>query len=175
MKVESMQSPVAKFEITLIDKDFVEVDFFTNIQKKQRKSNENSDAIIEYYEYDNYKIRIRNRFNLESQIDTHYDEWLQYAISNDDREHIPTEYEVVKMQYDEYEPLDRPSFLKEMRDIDPALEEELINLLIESRKLMETLSGEQPVTMNVKLSSRTITVSDKLKQFKDKKKNTFNK
>lgn len=170
MKVESMQSPVAKFEITLIDKDFVEVDFFTNIQKKQRKSNENSDTVVEYYEYDNYKIKIRNRFNLESQIDTHYDEWLQYAISKDDREHIPTEYEVVKMQYDEYEPLDRPSFLKEMRDIDPALEEELINLLIESRKLMETLSAEQPVARNLKLSSRTIIVSDKLKQFKDKKK-----
>ena len=167
MKVESLQKPVANYEITFIDKEYVEVDFFTNIEKKQRKENEDSDKMIDYYEYDNYKIKVRNRFNLESQIDTHYDEWLKYAIANDDREHIPTEYEIIKMQYDEYEGMDTPSTIEEMKLQDPALATEYLNMMIELRGLMYTLSvsGTQSVgyaTIHIPAPSQA------LKEFKNR-------
>lgn len=79
-----------------------------------------------------------------------------------------TEYEMVEMQYREYDPLDKPSVLKEMRDLDPALEEELLNLLIESRQLMDQLREESTVVYKTK--SRVPTVSEKLKLFKEKRK-----
>lgn len=79
-----------------------------------------------------------------------------------------TEYEMVEMQYREYDPLDKPSVLKEMRDLDPALEEELLNLLIESRQLMDQLR-DNPSTV-FKSGFRVPTVSEKLKLFKEKRK-----
>lgn len=167
MKAESMQSPVANYEITFIDKEYVEIEFFTNIKEKQKKE-ENSDNPITFYEYDHFLVKVRNRSNLIEQLNNNYEAWLQYAIKHDDREHIPTEYELIKMQYDEYEPLDRPSILREMKAIDPALPEELMNLLIESRQLMDSLS-EDIVVFNRSLFNLPF-VSEKLKQFKEKRK-----
>lgn len=141
MKVESMQSPVARYEITFIDKEYAEVDFFTGIQKKQRKKDESSEEMIEYYEYDNYKIRVRNRANLTSQLDSNYDQWLQYAMANDDREHIPTELELVQLEYAEWETMDTPSTIEEMKQQDPAMAEEYLNMMIEMRGLIYTLSA----------------------------------
>ena len=167
MKAESMHKPVANYEITFVDKDYVEIEFFTNIKEKQKKE-ENSDDPITFYEYDHFLVKVRNRSNLIEQLNNNYEAWLQYAIKHDNREHIPTEYELIKMQYDEYEPLDRPSVLKEMRDLDPALEEELLNLLIDSRQLMDQLR-DNPSTV-FKSGFRVPTVSEKLKLFKEKRK-----
>lgn len=167
MKAESLQKPVANYEITFIDKEYVEVDFFSNIEKKQRKENEDSDKMIDYYEYDNYKIKVRNRFNLESQIDTHYDEWLKYAIANDDREHIPTEYEIIKMQYSEYKGMDTPSTIEEMKLQDPALATEYLNMMIELRGLIYTLSASE--TQQVGYTAIQLpTPSKALKEFKNR-------
>lgn len=79
-----------------------------------------------------------------------------------------TEYEMVEMQYREYEPLDKPSVLKEMRELDPALEEELLNLLIDSRKLMDQLRDNPSEVYRT--GFRVPTVSEKLKLFKEKRK-----
>lgn len=77
-----------------------------------------------------------------------------------------TEYEMVEMQYKEYKPLDHPSILKEMEQIDPAMSEELVNLLIQSRQLMDSLSAGSGVS---KTKFALINVSEKLRLFKEKR------
>lgn len=172
MKVESMQSPVAKFEITFLNRDYVEIDFFTNVEKKQKKGNENSEKLIDYYEYDNYKIKVRNRANLIDIIDSNYNQWLQYAIKNDDREHIPTELELVQIEYAEWETMDTPSTVEEMKQQDPAMAEEFLNMMIELRSLIYTLSTDvQPLAEDRAVGFAALTIpqpSEKLKEFKNR-------
>lgn len=116
MKAESMQSPANKFKITIKDKYNVEVEFFANIQEKQKKQNtqDNSEELITVYEYNYYRITIRNRPNLSEQIENNYDEWLQYAISLDPSEYVPSDLEIAKAQYREYSVLDTPLNFEKM-------------------------------------------------------------
>lgn len=51
-----------------------------------------------------------------------------------------TNLEVVQHQYKEYEGMDTPSVIKEMNAQDPAIAEELLNMLIELRGLIYALS-----------------------------------
>lgn len=86
MKAESLQKPVANYEITFIDKDYVEVEFFSNIQEKKIKEN-NSENMIVSYVYDYHRIKIRNRSNLIDQLNKNYDQWLKFA---EEKERIST-------------------------------------------------------------------------------------
>ena len=81
-----------------------------------------------------------------------------------------TMLEIVQAQYAEYEGMDTPSVIKEMEMQDPALATELINMLIELRGLIYTLSAQesQPVGYAV---INIPTPSEALKKFKNK----FNK
>ena len=81
-----------------------------------------------------------------------------------------TSLDIVQTQYKEYESMDTPSVIKEMEMQDPALATELINMLIELRGLIYTLSTQesQPVGYAI---IHIPTPSEALKKFKNK----FNK
>lgn len=167
MKAESLQKPIANYTLTFIDKNYVEVEFFDNIQTKT-KQEEGSKEPITIYEFDHYRITIRNRHDLENQIKTNYNEWLQYAISKDDSvERIPTELEIVQAQYKEYEGMDTPSTIEEMKQVDPAMATEYLNMMIELRNLIYTLSAQEK--QSVGYTSIHIPVPSKnLEAFKNK-------
>ncbi|MFR4478248.1 MAG: hypothetical protein ACLUBL_03780 [Fusobacterium sp.] len=75
--------------------------------------------------------------------------------------------EIVQSQYSEYEGMDTPSTLEEMKRQDPALATEYLNMMIELRGLIYTLSASK--TQSVGYTAIHIPVpSEKLKQFKDK-------
>lgn len=75
--------------------------------------------------------------------------------------------EIVQSQYSEYEGMDTPSTLEEMRLQDEALATEYLNMMIELRGLIYTLSASE--TQSVGYTAIHIPVpSEKLKQFKDK-------
>ena len=75
--------------------------------------------------------------------------------------------EIVQSQYSEYEGMDTPSTLEEMRLQDPSLDTEYLNMMIELRGLIYTLSVSG--TQSVGYAAIQLPVpSEKLKQFKDK-------
>lgn len=166
MKAESMQSPVSKYKITAKDKYNVEVEFFANIQEKQKKQ-DNLEELITVYEYNYYRITIRNRPNLSEQLENNYDEWLQYAISLDPSEYVPSTLEIVQSQYKEYEGMDTPSTIEEMKLQDPAMAEEYIGMMIELRGLIYTLSAQESQPVGYALINIP-TPSEKLKKFKNR-------
>lgn len=169
MRAESLQKPVANYEITFIDRDYVEVEFFNNIVEKQKQDEDNT---VTVYEFDHYRIKIRNRSNLIDQLNQNYEQWLQYAISQDPNTE-PTELEIAMAQYAEYDELDIPTVIEEMRLQDPSLAEEFINMRIELRKFIYN-SDSAVTTYSVNVQEE----SDELKKFKSnylKFKNKLNK
>lgn len=82
-------------------------------------------------------------------------------------EDVATNLEVVQKQYSEYEGMDTPSVVKEMELQDPALAEEFVNMLIELRGLIYTLSASE--TQAVGYAAIHIpTPSKALKNFKNR-------
>lgn len=142
MKAESLQKPVANYELTFIDTDNVEIEFFDNI-KTTTKQDEHSKEPVTVYEYDYYRIKVRNRNGLIDQLNKNYSEWLKYAISLDTSEQTLSDLEIVKAQYSEYDSMDIPSVIKEMELQDPALAEEFLNMRIEFRGLIYTLGASE--------------------------------
>ena len=81
-----------------------------------------------------------------------------------------TNLEIVQAQYKDYEGMDTPSTLEEMKQQDPALVTEYLNMMIELRGLIYTLSASE--TQAVGYTAIHIPEpSNKLKEFKNK----FNK
>ena len=78
-----------------------------------------------------------------------------------------TNLEIVQAQYKDYEGMDTPSTLEEMKQQDPALATEYLNMMIELRGLIYTLSASetQPVGYAVLPIPQP---SEKLKEFKNK-------
>lgn len=82
-------------------------------------------------------------------------------------EDVATNLEVVQKQYSEYEGMDTPSVIREMELQDLALAEEFVNMLIELRKLIYTLSASE--TQSVGYATINIpTPSKALKNFKNR-------
>ncbi len=78
-----------------------------------------------------------------------------------------TNLEIVQAQYSEYEGMDTPSTLEEMKQQDPALATEYLNMMIELRGLIYTLSASE--TQAVGYTAIHIPEpSNKLKEFKNK-------
>ena len=78
-----------------------------------------------------------------------------------------TNLEIVQAQYKEYEGMDTPSTLEEMKQQDPALATEYLNMMIELRGLIYTLSASE--TQAVGYAILPIPQpSEKLKEFKNK-------
>ena len=78
-----------------------------------------------------------------------------------------TNLEIVQAQYRDYEGMDTPSTLEEMKQQDPALATEYLNMMIELRGLIYTLSAseQQPVGYT---AIQIPTPSESLKNFKNK-------
>ena len=78
-----------------------------------------------------------------------------------------TNLEIVQAQYRDYEGMDTPSTLEEMKQQDPALVTEYLNMMIELRNLIYTLSAseQQPVGYSTISIPRP---SESLKKFKNK-------
>lgn len=78
-----------------------------------------------------------------------------------------TNLEIVQAQYSEYEGMDTPSTLEEMKQQDPALATEYLNMMIELRGLIYTLSASE--TRAVGYTVLPIPQPSKaLKEFKNK-------
>ena len=78
-----------------------------------------------------------------------------------------TNLEIVQAQYSEYEGMDTPSTLEEMKQQDPALATEYLNMMIELRELIYTLSASE--TQAVGYTAIHIpTPSKALKNFKNR-------
>lgn len=78
-----------------------------------------------------------------------------------------TNLEIVQAQYKDYEGMDTPSTLEEMKQQDPALATEYLNMMIELRGLIYTLSASE--TQAVGYAVLPIPQpSEKLKEFKNK-------
>ena len=95
---------------------------------------------------------------------------IEWNWDTNEWEDVATVLETVQFQYKEYEGMDTPSTVEEMKQEDPVMADEFIKMLIELRGLIYTLNAQdmQPVGY----SSIHIPVpSEKLKQFK----NRFNK
>lgn len=78
-----------------------------------------------------------------------------------------TNLEIVQAQYKDYEGMDTPSTLEEMKQQDPALATEYLNMMIELRNLIYTLSVSE--TQAVGYAAIHIPEpSNKLKEFKNR-------
>ena len=78
-----------------------------------------------------------------------------------------TNLEIVQAQYKDYEGMDTPSTLEEMKQQDPALATEYLNMMIELRGLIYTLSASE--TQAVGYAILPIPQpSEKLKEFKNR-------
>ena len=82
-------------------------------------------------------------------------------------EESATNLEIVQAQYNEYEGMDTPSTLEEMKQQDPALAEEYLNMMIELRELIYTLSASEPQPVGYS-AIHIPQPSEALKNFKNK-------
>ena len=78
-----------------------------------------------------------------------------------------TNLEIVQAQYRDYEGMDTPSTLEEMKQQDPALATEYLNMMIELRGLIYTLSTSEAQAIGYAAIQLPIP-SKALKEFKDK-------
>ena len=78
-----------------------------------------------------------------------------------------TNLEIVQAQYSEYEGMDTPSTLEEMKQQDPAMAEEYIGMMIELRGLIYTLSASEPQPVGYS-AIHIPQPSEALKNFKNK-------
>ena len=82
-------------------------------------------------------------------------------------EDVATNLEGVQKQYSEYESMDTPSTLEEMKQQDPSLVAEYINMMIELRGLIYTLSASGTKAVGY-AAIHIPEPSEKLKEFKNK-------
>ena len=78
-----------------------------------------------------------------------------------------TNLEIVQAQYKDYEGMDTPSTLEEMKQQDPALATEYLNMMIELRGLIYTLSASETQAVGYTVI-HIPEPSNKLKEFKNK-------
>ena len=79
MKAESLNKPVSSFEVTFLKNDYIFIEFFENIEKKEREEIENINEKKDYYKYDYYQLKIKNRENILNDLKEKEANWLQIA------------------------------------------------------------------------------------------------
>ena len=85
-----------------------------------------------------------------------------------------TNLEIVQAQYRDYEGMDTPSTIEEMKQQDPAMAEEFLNMMIELRSLIYTLSTDvQTLAEDRAVGFATLHIPQPSKALKDFK-NKFN-
>ena len=92
---------------------------------------------------------------------------IEWNWTTHEWEEKATNLEIVQAQYRDYEGMDTPSTLEEMKQQDPALATEYLNMMIELRGLIYTLSASEAQSVGY-AAIRLPVPSEKLKQFKDK-------
>lgn len=92
---------------------------------------------------------------------------VEWNWDTNEWEDVATNLEVVQKQYEEYEGMDTPSVVKEMELQDPALAEEFVNMLIELRGLIYTLSASEAQSVGY-TAIHIPTPSKALKNFKNR-------
>lgn len=92
---------------------------------------------------------------------------IEWNWKTHDWEEKATNLEIVQAQYKEYESMDTPSVVEEMKQQDPSLAAELINMLIELRGLIYTLSTSEIQAVGYAII-HIPQPSEKLKMFKNK-------
>ena len=97
---------------------------------------------------------------------------VEWNWETHDWEEKATNLEIVQAQYNEYEGMDTPSTLEEMKQQDPALATEYLNMMIELRSLIYTLSTDvQPLAEDRTVGFAVLPIpqpSKALKEFKNK-------
>lgn len=83
MKAESNIIPVARFEILPLNDEEVEVLFYENIENISGINEE-----TKKYCYDYYRLIVRNRDNLNSMIESFFEDWLEFAKIKESKESI---------------------------------------------------------------------------------------
>ena len=97
---------------------------------------------------------------------------IEWNWTTHEWEEKATNLEIVQAQYRDYEGMDTPSTLEEMKQQDPALVTEYLNMMIELRSLIYTLStAVQPLAEDRAVGFAALPIpqpSEKLKEFKNK-------
>lgn len=98
---------------------------------------------------------------------------IEWNWVSNEWEEAATALETVQYQYRDYEGMDTPSTVEEMKQQDPVMANEFINMMIELRNLIYTLSASE--AQPVSFAAIHIPIpSEPLRKFKDKFKNKFN-
>jgi hypothetical protein len=87
---ESNVKPNA-YEIIVIG-DYAEVNFHTNITET-----ENEDAEVKY-DFNHYRLKVKNNDNLSTRIENNYDSWLAKAIEKEEAENTVEETVAEKIE-----------------------------------------------------------------------------
>lgn len=168
---EEMIASEIKYEYPCIDSETQELREMTKYEKYKKNLYELQENEVEfkedililkagqYLENGEIKEKIKPE-GVKIQWNWELHEWEEKA----------TNLEIVQSQYNEYEGMDTPSVIKEMEMQDPALATELINMLIELRGLIYTLSAQESQPVGYAMIHIPIP-SEALKKFKNK----FNK
>ncbi len=77
MKAESTVMPVAPYEIEY-DGEWAVITFFENVVPVAVEEDE-----AQKWEYDEYRLRIKNRDNLIATLDSHYADWVDFAKASE--------------------------------------------------------------------------------------------
>ena len=97
---------------------------------------------------------------------------VEWNWKTNEWEEKATNLEIVQAQYSDYEGMDTPSTLEEMKQQDPALVTEYLNMMIELRSLIYTLStAVQPLAEDRAIGFAALPIpqpSEKLKEFKNR-------
>ena len=109
------------------------------------------------YVKDNEVITVPKPEGTKIEWDWDLHEWQEKA----------TNLEIVQAQYKDYEGMDTPSTLEEMKQQDPALATEYLNMMIELRNIIYTLSASETQAVGYAVI-HIPEPSDKLKEFKNK-------
>lgn len=80
MRAESTIKPRFPFEVIEFDETELII-FYTNVQKQEVM--EESEVIIEKYVYDEYRLEVPKRPNLEANVQENYEAWLELAIEKE--------------------------------------------------------------------------------------------
>ena len=165
---ESMIASEIKYEHPIFDTDRNELREMTKYEKYQKSLYElqyneviykDDILVLEAGQYikDNEVITVPKIEGVKVEWD-----WVNHIW-----EDKATNLEAVQAQYKEYEGMDTPSTLEEMKQQDPALAAEYLNMMIELRGLIYTLSASesQPVGYAALPIPQP---SEKLKEFKNK-------
>jgi hypothetical protein len=84
LRAESTVKPVAPYELEF-DGDWVDITFYQNIEQAEAEEGE-----AEKWQYDEYRLRVRNRHNLIASLNNSYDEWLAMAKAKEREMEPPT-------------------------------------------------------------------------------------